>query len=92
MSIWYIYLLLCNITYAFNTHVYIYYTHDMYIKKINFFLFQANLALQKYNAAKEDLSKAIDIKSSDKLLFARGVINLLLQVNGSILFSFYNNH
>ncbi|XP_052788997.1 tetratricopeptide repeat protein 13-like isoform X3 [Mya arenaria] len=40
---------------------------------------EAYLALGKYGLAIEDLSRAIDVKSSSKLLFARGVIYLLLQ-------------
>lgn len=41
---------------------------------------QAHIAVGKYRKAEDDLSKAIDIRSNSRLLFARGVVKLLLQV------------
>ncbi|KAL4237726.1 Tetratricopeptide repeat protein 13 [Mactra antiquata] len=52
---------------------------------------EAYIAMGQYNKAITDLSRVLDLKSSNKILFARGVVYLLLQEYSSAEVDFKKN-
>ena len=50
------------------------------------FVLQAYIASGQYSKALDDLTKAIEIKPSNKAVFARGVVHLLMEVHAVTLY------